>query len=254
MAELSVNSNEGLTHSENALDNGQSRHLNLTRNQVEMWIVHRNERKTYLYKQTGNLFEYFVVVKISFLIAMIMTMIKKSKANYYYIFGGICFAWCAFYVIRILRLFLNLKIINDYTKRKHTWVTIAKNAFGVIGYLQIGIFCFIGVHSIAYSIMIPFAIQLMAPLVLKERSTNNCFSMIRALRFVVSLFRFIFTFLMLMIYMRKVEIPAPIIFIPLWLILFMLLISSLFLLCIIIMIGISIIKAKAFKQESIRLT
>ena len=250
MAELSVNSNDAYNPSETNIV-ANSRHLNLTRSQVEMWIAHRNERKNYLYKQTGNIFEYFIAVKVSFLIAMVMAMVKKESTNYYHMFGAICMVWVVFYLMRIARLLLNLKIISDYIKRKHTWVTIVKNSFGVVGFLQISVFCFIGMHSIAYSIMIPFVLQLMMPIVLKERSTNNCFTMIRTLRFVLSFFRVIFIFLMIMEYLRKVDIPAPLIFIPLWLTLFALLITALFFACIIVMIISSMIKNRKFMQESI---
>ena len=227
--------------------------IHITRAQVEYWTQYRNSRNKYLYRQVKNLFEYVIVVESSLLTSLIYCLIRGVKTESQNIVGGfIMLTWSAFYIMRAVRLLVNLRVNTlEYAKKKHIITTAIKDFLLTAAHLQAALLFFKEYCSNIYSIAFPMAFALLLPLLAYNKSTNSCFTFIRATKIVVGVFRLTIILILVLQYSKKINNGSPLIYLPVWLYLFIVLLGLLFTITVTIFSICAIVKEKKFKKEGI---
>ena len=226
--------------------------IHITRAQVEYWTQYRNTRNKYLYRQIKNIFEYVIVVEGSFLLSLIYCLIKGGILSSQYIVGGIMMiSWSAFYISRTVRLLVNLRVNTlEFAKKKHIISTAIKNLLLAASHLQAAHFFFKRYCSNIYSIALPMGFALLLPLLAYNKSTNSCFTFIRAMKIVVGVFRLCIILIIVLQISKKINSGSPLIYLPIWLYLFIVLLGLLFSITVTIFSICAAVKEKIFKKES----
>ena len=225
--------------------------ISFSRIQVEQWIRHRNKRKNFLYRQVHNLFEYIIAVQVSSIGVLIIYCLTYGKENYKWLLAYACSVWAAFYIIREIRLAINLKKISEYSKKKHTISTIVKNALLILVHIEIGLYFAMGYFSDMYSIIVPLFLALFMPFITYTKSLNHCFSFLRIMKFMIAVFRGLLVLLLMLYYTKKVKISPTIVYIPVWIALFVSILSALFCITLILISACTSIKERHFREERI---
>ena len=222
--------------------------IQLTRYQVEEWMQHRIQRKAYIQRQIANITEYFIAACICFLSAFIYLR-STTQTDYRFTLGIISILWAAFYIMRSIRLSVSLKNHNSFIKKKHIISTLFKDVVLFVVHMQISLYCFKGLFANIYSIVIPMSIVLLTPFLVYNTSTNSCFTFIRLMKFVMSVYRAFMTVLLLLHYARHIKIPFTLIFLPLWLLIFTLALVFIFSFTIVIVSICHSLKNKKCQEE-----
>ena len=222
--------------------------LRYTRQQVELWVQHKSERRRFLTRQLLNVFEYVIAFFTSIVIGLILCCLNEIYVNYKQIISYICLVWTALYISRIIRMLIFLKHITDQVKRRHVISTIIKYFLLVATHIQISIYCFIDFANI-YTIVIPQFAALFMPFFVFNKASNNCFSLIRTIKFVFSIIRFLVVMMLLLINVEKMNISQQFQLLPFWLLLFGSLLSFLFSITLNLISCCSAIKDRSFKPD-----
>ena len=224
----------------------------ITPEQVEYWQQYRKNRKQYILRQLKNYFEYLLALEVSLVSATAACIIEYSNKQFLLvILSCISSVWGCFYNIRAIRLFANLKDrLMESTKKRHIWSTGIKNLSLFINHGFIAVYSIFKVEDLMIPIIIIMLCSLLSPFIIFNRSTNSCFSFVRALKFMIGFFRFTIVIIIVLKISGKVIMNSPVIFLPCWLLLFVTMLTFLFAGTVLVFAICGSIKEKKLKQES----
>jgi bacterioferritin-associated ferredoxin len=225
--------------------------IQVSRYLVENWIQYKADRNKNIYRQLGNIFEYFIAIIASLLVSLAYRLKIGSQAQTSIMLGIIAAIWAAFYMIRAIRVFITLvRGSLGRAIKMHKLIISIKNLVQALGYSMLCGVCVSKIQNVLTMILISMLVGLIGPFVVFNKSTNACFTFIRAVKFVIGFFRFITIFILLMKYTNSIQVNSSIVFLPCWL--FMALCALAFLFCGTIT-GYAIlvsIKERRIRQES----
>ena len=159
-------------------------HIQLNSDEIEARRQYISRRKKYIIRQLCNIYEYIIAMAASVIVAYPICFKINPLQGYLSVF----IVWAVFYITRIVRHSLQLKLVQEAEKKSHMIVTLIKNIL-IICTCILSQFAFTGNKKLAIAAMLPIALAVLLPLVAYSKPTNSCYSLTLWLKLILSTIR-----------------------------------------------------------------